>query len=125
VRGCEELSDSGNDGNTRVSITISDALVDLDCGSGAGEVAQFRQRPLDANDGIPAGGAGGSAGEGVTATAACEGELLLPAAPGGVVSYEIEGLEESTGTAIWQTTCHAIPREGITVSATCDPARGL
>lgn len=126
VRGCEPLSDSGTDGNTRVSIGIEDALVDLVCGDGEGEVSTFRQKDAEPTGGGSQGGAGGAEGESPTEAApiVCDGELLIDATPSGVLYYEVEGLD-GTGEVIWETTCQALPREGITVSATCDPARAL
>lgn len=124
VRGCAPLSDSGTDGKTRVSISIEGALVDLSCGDGELEVARFRQKFVDPGAEGPAGGAGGAENapsEGV----ACDRELVVEAVPGGVVSYDIEGLSGVTGDVVWETSCQARPREGITVSATCDPARAL
>lgn len=127
VRGCEPLSDSGTDGKTRVSIEIEEALVDLGCGAGADEVGLFQLKQAEPAGEISSGGAGGaeSGSAGDDGTVACGEALLLEAEPGGVAIYEVEGLSEATGEVIWETTCQAIPREGITVSATCDPARAL
>lgn len=127
VRGCEPLSDSGTDGKTRVSITIEDALVDLGCGEGPGDIYRFRQQVVDPGAADSQGGAGGAQnvppfGEG---TAPCDGELLIEAESDGVISYEIEGLSGVTGEVVWRTVCQAIPQAGITVSATCNPARAL
>lgn len=127
VRGCEPLSDSGTDGKTRVSIAIEQALVDLTCGSDEGQVGFFRLKPSEAAGEISDGGAGGAENdaESQDGLATCGASLLVDAEPGGIISYEVQGLSEVTGEVIWETTCQALPRAGITVSATCDPARSL
>lgn len=126
VRGCEPLSDVGTDGKTRVSIAIDKALVDLRCGSGEDEVGFFRLKPSETAD-VSAGGAGGAENDAQDGDAlvSCGERLLVEAEAGGVVFYEVEGLSQETGEVIWETSCQALPRVGITVSATCDPARAL
>jgi hypothetical protein len=126
VRGCEPLTDGGTDGKTRVSIAIEEALVDLGCGSGEAEVGLFRLKPSEPASESSAGGAGGAENtETEDALVSCGEPLLVEVEPGGVVFYEVQGLSEQTGEVIWETTCEALPRAGITVSATCDPARSL
>ncbi len=124
VRGCEPLADSGTDGMTRVTLSIENALVDLSCGEGDSEIAHFRLAATNEAPPSPGGAGGGDSGGLPHSTAACGQELVLSAEPNTIAAYEVEGVNQS-GDVIWQTTCEARTREGITVAATCDPARAL
>jgi len=122
VRGCEPLTDAGTDGTSGVSIAIENALVDVSCGENDDEIAFFREAGT-AGTADSVGGAGGApAGPGGDSVAECGEVLVLPADPDTVVTYEIEGVNQR-GDVVWTTSCEARPRDGIVVTATCEPAR--
>jgi hypothetical protein len=130
VRGCEPLSDAGEVGRAYVAISIHSALVDAACGNAAGTVGSFRVVDGSLEPELPAG-EGGLGGNMISEpppqpTTPCGQTLLIEAEPGaGQTTYAVEGLDAESGETIWTTSCRAIPREGITVVATCDPARLL
>lgn len=123
ARGCEPLVDAGTDGTTRVSISIENALVDLTCGESDDEIAFFREAGTAGAPVSQVGGAGGAPDD-TGSVAKCGELLILTAEPDAVVTYEIEGVNQS-GDVVWTTTCEARTRDGITVTATCEPARSL
>lgn len=122
VRGCEPLEGAAAADTAGVSFDISRSLLDIDCGSEAGQIGTFSVRLQSETEALGgAGGMGGSAGF-TPETASC-GEVLTldDVPPAEFLTFVAEGYDAESGAVIWSSTCRALSVAGVTVKASCDP----
>lgn len=107
---CAPLIDRGPPMPSTVRVAPADAGGDFICGTGPGEIFEFRVEPL--------GSAADAQRIGCDKTA-----RFSHLTPGIDLSFEVGGYAQGSSTPDWQTECRARPEKGTTVDADCDPLR--
>ena len=109
VRACEPLVDHLEGGSpTGVTVSLADALADLECGSEPGTVDRF-EVALNGSEDAPLEA---SCGDTVTF------EALTAEA---TYTFTVTAFEADAATAAWETTCYRTAELGAVVPAYCDP----
>jgi hypothetical protein len=109
VRACEPLTDHLEGGTpTGVTVSLAEALGDLDCDTEPGSVDRF-EVTLDGSDDAPLEASCGEAVtfEGLTAET--------------TYTFTVAAFEADATTAAWETTCFRTTEPGAIVPAYCDP----
>jgi hypothetical protein len=108
VRGCGPLETSAPPTPTGITVSLTDALAELACGAGAGEVAAFtvaEQGSLEP----PKSAACGEAVE------------FVGLEPDTTYTFDVQAFEQGATSARWATLCHRKTLAGAIVPAACDP----
>lgn len=111
VKECDPLAGDSTPGPTAIRVDPGAALGGLACAAQGGQVTSFDITPADpalpAALGLACGGASTSYDKGLT--------------PGQTYTFHVAAHAEKDGPVVWGAQCSAIPQEGSTVSAVCDP----
>lgn len=111
VEKCNPLTGDSTPGPTAIRVDPSAALGGLACAAQGGQVTSFDITPADpalpAALGLACGGTSASYDKGLT--------------PGQTYTFHVGAHAEKGGPIVWGAQCSAIPQEGFTVPAVCDP----
>ncbi|MFO0570287.1 MAG: hypothetical protein U0263_31890 [Polyangiaceae bacterium] len=108
VRGCAPLESLAPPTDTGVRVSLADALGDLECGEGGGQVAAFTVERSDLGTPEP--------------PAPCTGNVEFTGLePAVLYTFDVKAYEASAPTPRWGTTCYRKAVAGAVVAAACDP----
>lgn len=107
---CLPLVDHGPVTDTGVSVSIEQALRDLECGEDSGQIAEFTAE-LEGSTSAPL-------------RADCTGVVSFSGLePGADYRINVLGFEQGADEPAWQTGCRATALAGALTPASCDPLR--
>lgn len=115
ARGCTPLVDQAPAGDTAVSVDLSGALGDFECGSDAGQIVTYSVRLEYLNPDLTGSTQTGDCGEPLVFGDLVPGEPVTLS----ITAFEAGALEPTLGT-----TCTATTVERVTTAAVCEPLVG-
>jgi hypothetical protein len=112
VRGCEPLTSTEPAADSAITLSVSEIAGAPGCGSGPDQIERFEARY--------------SGNLASTQTAACgQSVVFAPLLGGAPYAFELLAFEAGATTPSLGTTCFRVALAGATVSAQCDPLRGV
>ncbi len=107
VLGCSTLQDSLPPQDGAIAVDLSDIRTSQSCGSDPGQVDHLVVSPSDSP--LP------------EQTASCDSTVSFqPVIDGRSYSFLVSAFESGNASPAWGTTCHAVARSGLVVTAACD-----